>query len=133
MNQPINKTGKVAESLAEQVKNKLKENNASKILEQSPEDRDEQEMIENHPFISIASSLYLIERTMKANLYLNLCQSKEQPFRQEVFDAILGGPDPELVVQAEIDRLKALNEKERKAGQTGLDNPNKDKSQGPPL
>ena len=120
MNTPIKKDGKIDESLANSIKNKLAENQGV----ENDEENDEEKLIQENPLASIANSLFFMERIMKANLYVNLCNVNGQTFRQSVFNEILGGDDHELAESKEIERLRKLNEQEKKDGKTDLSNPN---------
>lgn len=113
MKDAIKKDGKLdaelAKSIVEQLETKV--DSKAELSEIDPDT-----LIKQAPLVSIAESLYHLERTAKAMLYIQNCNVDENmPYKRENFFAILGGPDPEIANQEEIDRVHKLSAEEKKS------------------
>lgn len=127
MNENEKKPG-IDPELTETVKAKLAGNNETQASSEL-EDIDPEELMKTSPMISIALSLYHIERSLKGLVYLNNVNADENlAYNRDYFFAIFGGPDPELVQEEEIRRLQKLeaeHQEREKTRKSKFDDPKK--------
>lgn len=101
------KTGPIDLELSQSINEQL---NNQAIQDADLDEIDPDELIKKVPLVSIAESLYHIERALKGITYIMNTQADSMlSYSREHFMAIFGGPDPELLQKKEIDRLRKLD------------------------
>ena len=98
--------------LSKSINEQLENNN---IQKNDIDEIDPDELIKTAPLISMAESLYHIERSLKGMLYImNVGTDSGLSYSRDHFMSIFGGEDPEILQEKEIERLRELDEKFKK-------------------